>query len=1360
MNPAFRILHAALLASMATAAHAAPLTLLNPSFTGDANNGNPAAWTTTEASSGYIYVASTSLPNGNVLAFHARPGINHIQQSFSTSEITADSHGRFTIEFEAGWRNNTASPNNLGWTVSIINVTDGNSVLGSATYTLPPDSPNNAFDNYRSLGVQTLTIDYDNTSPSLVGDTIAIRIESDSSQNSFNPTGWIDNLSVEAGDAPPLPPTITAHPQSATASQYGPHTFTVSASGTPPFSHQWKKNGEDIDGATSASLVLTNLTFDDAGSYTVVVTNDHGNATSDSATLTVTPYPTDVSAAAGIVSRLLPDFADHFIIEFTPPENGADVFELDSAGEKIVLRGNTGVSVASALHHYLREFCGCHVSRNGDQLSLPAPLPRVAAPVRVVSPHRVRFFFNATTFGYTSAWWGWDEWQREIDLLALHGVNLAQVTPGAEELLRHTLRDHFGYTDEEVRDWLCMPSHLPWMLMGNMHSFGGPVPASVCDARLALGQQICARMLSLGMQPSLQGYYGIVPQDFKTRYPAADVRAQGNWVGGFQRPDMLNPTDPLFATFSQHYYQIAASLFPGVTHFAADPFHEGGSTTGIDLGAAGRALLDGMAHADPRAVWVAQAWTGTPKQEMLDAVDKSRVLVLDLNCSNNEQWRTRNAFNNTPWVWCAIQNFGGNTGMIAKLGAIANRPAAALADPNKGPMAGIGAVPEASDTIPAAYELLFDHGWRSEAPDLASWVNQYARRRYGKTLPSLEDAWKILLETSMNLQPSVEEPHNSIAVARPSLSASIKARTWSTTDIPYRAARFAEAWGLMLDAAGDAGGSDGYRFDLADVARQTLCDLATRHQRMLGKAYTAGDTAAVHLHGDRILEIIADLETLCASRPEWLLGTWLNDARATGATPAEADLCEWNARVLLTTWSGSVSNLNDYANREWAGLLGGFYLPRWQPFLTALYDAVDNSQPFDESAVRDQIGAWEVNWANGTENHATLPVGNTVAIATALWAKYGAEATGDFDLTSSSVGSTWTPAVCSTSPVGWMRDLSGVIDQPGTWVITFQYTSGAHALQIHEVSLLDGTNLVRSDAHPGWTGIATYDNRYYLRIDSLPANPVLKMITSTAGGTESNGTITISRCEEVPLSGSWSAADLSTNRRIFTMDASATVTEPGDYRVTLDRTSGDSALTVDRVWLEQSGEPLAIEIRDETLSATAPQQLWSFRLHSIASGQPVTLKFAAGSATAAGSNGTINLEFLGSLAANPISWNDWAASNGLDPARPELDSDHDGIADGIEFLQGGNPAVPDPSPPLQLQTDAEQMVLAFDWLNQRTGIRVRIQSSSGLTVWEDPAPRLTWLSDNALPGDRTRSVYQIAAGSPSEFYRLVLEPSP
>jgi hypothetical protein len=82
-------------------------------------------------------------------------------------------------------------------------------------------------------------------------------------------------------------PTIAEQPQAVTACEGATVAFTVTPAGDPPFEYQWYKDGAEIDGATGESYTAEDITVDDAGAYSVVVTNACGLAESDAATLTV-----------------------------------------------------------------------------------------------------------------------------------------------------------------------------------------------------------------------------------------------------------------------------------------------------------------------------------------------------------------------------------------------------------------------------------------------------------------------------------------------------------------------------------------------------------------------------------------------------------------------------------------------------------------------------------------------------------------------------------------------------------------------------------------------------------------------------------------------------------------------------------------------------------------------------------------------------------------------------------------------------------------------------------------------------------------------------------------------------------------
>ena len=85
----------------------------------------------------------------------------------------------------------------------------------------------------------------------------------------------------------------------------------------------------------------------------------------------------NVQASYALIKRIIPQQAASFIIEPLQQQNGKDVFEIESQNNKIILRGNNGVAVASALYYYLNEYCHCQITWNGTNLNLPKQLPAV-----------------------------------------------------------------------------------------------------------------------------------------------------------------------------------------------------------------------------------------------------------------------------------------------------------------------------------------------------------------------------------------------------------------------------------------------------------------------------------------------------------------------------------------------------------------------------------------------------------------------------------------------------------------------------------------------------------------------------------------------------------------------------------------------------------------------------------------------------------------------------------------------------------------------------------------------------------------------------------------------------------------------
>ena len=97
----------------------------------------------------------------------------------------------------------------------------------------------------------------------------------------------------------------------------------------------------------------------------------------------------NANASLALIKRIIPEHSSSFVVEYLQTKEKADVFEIESRKDKIVLRGNNGVAVASALYYYLTHFCHCQITWNGTNLNMPKLLPRVSKKLRQSSPYTI-----------------------------------------------------------------------------------------------------------------------------------------------------------------------------------------------------------------------------------------------------------------------------------------------------------------------------------------------------------------------------------------------------------------------------------------------------------------------------------------------------------------------------------------------------------------------------------------------------------------------------------------------------------------------------------------------------------------------------------------------------------------------------------------------------------------------------------------------------------------------------------------------------------------------------------------------------------------------------------------------------------
>ena len=180
-------------------------------------------------------------------------------------------------------------------------------------------------------------------------------------------------------------------------------------------------------------------------------------------------------AATGVLIRTIGENqAAKFDFSFAESKS-TDSYSIKVEKNRVHITGSSATAMCRGVYDYLRNDCRSIISWSGNKINIAKQLPQINKTV--TSPFKYRYYLNTVTHGYTMPYWDWSRWEKELDWMAIHGINMP-LLPGAYEAIIYRVFKKIGLTQKEIDAVFTGPAYLPWNRMGKITGWDGPLPES------------------------------------------------------------------------------------------------------------------------------------------------------------------------------------------------------------------------------------------------------------------------------------------------------------------------------------------------------------------------------------------------------------------------------------------------------------------------------------------------------------------------------------------------------------------------------------------------------------------------------------------------------------------------------------------------------------------------------------------------------------------------------------------------------------------------------------------------------------------------------------------------------------------
>lgn len=294
-------------------------------------------------------------------------------------------------------------------------------------------------------------------------------------------------------------------------------------------------------------------------------------------------------------------------------------------------------------------------------------------------------------------------------------------------------------------------------------------------------------------------------------------------------------------------------------------------------------------------------------------------------------------------------------------------------------MVGVGITPEGIHQNYVVYEFALEKAWRYKQINHKKWIRHFSSVRYGFRSEPIEHGWMLLLKSVYAFEGARNIRGKYTLCRRPTL----KWKPWSWYDEKI----VRKALGKFVTIAFNESSiptttmvNNLFKRDLVDLTRQFLQNQADTLYLNLVDAFKVGTNAKQFRRmSEQFLDLLDDLDSLLGTHNAFLLGNFLEGAKALGLNEAERKQHEFNARNQITLW-GPDGQIVDYATKQWSGIVRDYYRPRWALFFQQLTMSLEHYSPFNQSKFqRDVLQQVELPFNYDNKAYPTEPEGELFA---------------------------------------------------------------------------------------------------------------------------------------------------------------------------------------------------------------------------------------------------------------------------------------------------------------------------------------------------------------------------------------------